>query len=168
MCLAAVGVVVSLLSTVVGVMGQMQAANAAAAQAEYQARIQKNNAIIAGRMAEDSRKRGAEAEAQQRMKTSALIGRQRAVFGARNLDMGSGSPLDILGDTAMLGELDALTTRNNYEREAIGFEAQSSNFTAQANLSKMESDNLKQSGLFNAFATALGGVQTISQNWGTF
>ena len=127
MCIGAVGAIFSVLGSVVGAIGQMQQAKAQAAQARYQAAVDRNNNIIAQRFAKDARSRGAAAEAQKRMQTTAVIGRQRAVMGARNLALDSGSPLDILGDTAALGEIDALTTRSNYERDAIGFEAQGCN-----------------------------------------
>lgn len=162
MCVG-IGAIVGLIGTALSAVSQIQAAQAAAAQAAFQAGMARNNAIIAQRFAEDSRKRGAEAEARVRMKTTALIGRQRAVFGARNLDMGSGSALFILGDTAAMGELDALTTRSNYEREAIGFEAQKMNFTGQARLFDMEEDSLKGSMFMTAFSTILGGAANAYQ-----
>ena len=46
-------------------------------------------------------------------------------MAANGVDLSSGSPLDILGDTAMYGELDALTIRSNAEREAYGYRVQS-------------------------------------------
>lgn len=155
MCVAALGIVTAVL----GAVGQFMQFKAQAAQAKYQAAVDRNNAIIATRFAKDSRARGDEAEAQVRIRNAAFLGRQRSVFGARNIDMSSGSALDILGDTAALGELDALTTKNNFEREAIGFESQSMNFRASASLNDMKANNLMTSGIFAAFTTALGGVQ---------
>jgi hypothetical protein len=118
------GTVASVAGAAVGAMGAIQSANAQKAQANYQAAIANNNAIIARRNAVDARKRGLADEERQRMKTAALIGRQRAAMGANGLMLDQGSPLDILGDTAAAGELDALTIRNTYEREAISHIAQ--------------------------------------------
>lgn len=124
MCVAALGGVAGLIGsvasaagTVVGVIGQMNASRAEAAASTYQA----NQSRI---MAEDALKRGAAEEQAQRRKTAALEGRQRAVLAASNVDLTSGSPLAVLTDTAMLGELDAQTIKNNAEREASQHRAQ--------------------------------------------
>jgi hypothetical protein len=47
-----------------------------------------------------------------------------------------GSPLAILQDTAIQGELDALTIRSNAAQEAWSFRTQAGGFTAQAGLSR--------------------------------
>ena len=145
------GAITSLLGTGVSAVGQVQAANAEADAAEYQ---QKQNNILA----EDALKRGAEEEQAQRRRTAALEGRQRAVLAASNIDLGSGSPLAILSDTAMLGELDATTIRGNAERESAGLKA-------SANLAGMRAKSARQAGAIGAFSTVLGGISTLSERW---
>lgn len=162
MCIAAAGAIFSLLGTVVGAIGQMQQMKAQAAMADYQAAVDRNNKIIAERFAKDARARGSEAEARKRLEVKALLGKQRAVMASRNLALDSGSPLDILADTAQLGELDALTTRTNYERDAIGFEAQGMNYAAQAELRSMEADSLRQAAPLMMFGTILGGIGQLA------
>lgn len=157
MCIAAAGLLgvistaASVAGTAIGVMGQMQSAKAQAAASEYQA---KQSRI----MAEDALKRGAAEEQAQRRKTSGLEGRQRAVMAASGLDIGSGSPLSILADTAQLGELDAQTVRANANREAQQLNAQGTLFDAQA-------QNQRSAGVLGAMGTALGGVQTLADKW---
>lgn len=158
MCIAAlggaagaIGAIASLAGTVVSVMGQMSAAQAQADMSQYQA---KQSRI----MAEDALKRGVAEEQAQRRKTAALEGRQRAILAASNVDIGSGSPLQILTDTAMLGELDAQTVRTNAKREA-------SQHRAQAGLFDMQAGAAKQAGMINAFGTALGGISSLADRW---
>lgn len=157
MCVAAAGLlgvistVASVAGTAVGVVGGMQAAKAEAAASEYQA---KQSRI----MAEDALKRGAAEEQAQRRKTSALEGRQRAVMAASGLDIGSGSPLSILADTAQLGELDAQTVRANANREAQQYNSQATLYSAQAK-------SQKSAGILGAMGTALGGAQTLADKW---
>jgi hypothetical protein len=158
MCIAAlggvagaIGTIASVGGTIMSVAGQRQAAQAAQARADYQAkqaRIQ----------AEDSLRRGAVAEQAQRRKTAALAARQAAVLGASNLDLGSGSPLAILGDTAQLGELDAQTIRGNAQRESAAY-------SSQAGLFDLESDAAGSAGNIATFGTALGGIGSLAERW---
>lgn len=147
----------TLISTLVGIGGtavsgiaSYQANKAAAAQAD-------NNAIIAKRMAADARARGVAAEQDIQLRTRAMLGKQTNTLSERNLALGSGSALDILGDTAMFGKLDALTTRGNFEREAIGDEAQSYNFSAEADQSRRKATASIFGTGASMFQTALGG-----------
>ena len=64
------------------------------------------NATLADRRAKDAVERGAREEQMQRAKNQQLLGRQRAAMGANGVDLGFGSPLDTMVDTAVLGELE--------------------------------------------------------------
>ncbi len=165
MCVAAIGLVASLASAAVGAVGAMQQANATAAAANYQAQVNENNAIIANRNAEDARKRGAVAEEEHRRKVSALQGRQTAVMSANGVDTTSGSPLDILADTAQMGELDALTIRGNADREAKGYEAQSMNFRAESGLNRMQAKSAKAAGTIGAVGAVVSGFGQVADKW---
>lgn len=159
------GGIASLAGTAVSVIGAMQSANAQAQQANYQAAVAHNNAIIAQRNAIDARNRGAADEERQRMKTAALIGRQTAAMAANGLDLSQGSPLDVLGDTAAAGELDALTIRNTYEREAISDIAQMNNFNAEEELQHMKADSAQSAGAISALGGAFSGLASFSNKW---
>lgn len=149
--LGAVGAVASLAGTAVSAMGQMQAAKAQARAAEYQAKWDQAQAV-------DAIERGQVEEQKVRNRNAQVLGRQRAVMAAGNLDLTSGSPLDILGDTAQIGELDALTTRNNAQREAESFRVDSE-------LRKGEAKNYRTAGKFAAVGTALSGVGSFAEKW---
>jgi hypothetical protein len=157
MCFAAAGIgsalgaIVSLAGTVVGAAGQMAAANAQAAAATYKSKQERM-------LAEDALRRGAAAEEAQRRKQAALASRQKAVLAAGNVDLGSGSPLSIIGDTAMLGELDAQTIKANSQRE-------STFHTANADLSALEASSAKQAGAIGAFSSVLSGIGGLAEKW---
>lgn len=145
------GTAASIGGTAMSVMGQINASRAEAASNNFQAAQSKI-------LAEDALKRGAADEQAQRRKTAALASRQEAVMAASNLDIGSGSPLSILGDTAMMGELDAQVVRGNAAREAQQHNTQGKMFT-------MSAKNAKSAGMVQAFGTALGGVGTLAEKW---
>jgi len=158
MCIAAlggvagtIGTLASVAGTAVGAVGTIASAQAQAAAATYRAKQERM-------LAEDSLKRGAQQEEAQRRKTAALYGRQRAVMAASGLDLGSGSPLRILGDTAQLGELDAATIQDNARREANYHQA-------NADLSSMEASSASTAGALGAFGTVLGGVSSLADKW---
>ncbi len=83
------------------------------------------NRRLAEAQANDALLRGTKDEARYRRVIAQVAGQQRADFGARNVAV-SGTPLDILSDTAKIGEEDALTIRNNAAREAWGYRNQAS------------------------------------------
>lgn len=164
MCFAVAGLgagsIFSLLGTAVSAVGGLAQASAQSAAAQASADQDNRNAIIAQRNAEDARNRGNEAERQVQLRTRARLGMQKNALSERNISL-SGSALDILGDTAMFGKLDSLTTRNNAEREAIAYEAQSMNYSAQAEVDSMMADSYAAAGGITAFSTALSGIGSL-------
>lgn len=81
------------------------------------------NRRLADAQANDAILRGSREESVYRRQIAQIVGGQKAAFGSRNVAV-SGTPLDILSDTAQLGEEDALTIRNNAAREAWGYRNQ--------------------------------------------
>lgn len=153
-------------------MGQIQQGQAQADAARYQEQVDRNNAIMAQQNAQDARRRGDQAAEEQQRKTAAIEGRQRAAIAANGIELTSGSPVDVLADTATFGELDRQTVLNNSEREARGYEAQKLNFTSSAGLNRMKADNASAAGslgalssLVNGAGSALRGSSTVSASW---
>lgn len=154
MCVAAlavVGTIASLAGSAMAAQGQMQQARAAKQEADYKAQQEDNAAV-------DAVQRGRIAQQEQRRKTGALIGRQKAVMGASNLDLSSGSPLDVLADTAMLGEFDAITIENNAAREKTVH-------SANAELLRTKGQNALTAGRTAATGTMIGGIGAVADKW---
>lgn len=158
----------SAMAAGVSAYGSVQQGKAQEKQADYQAAVGRNNAIIAERQATDAEERGAAAELSQRRQTAALAGKQRAGMAANGLDLSSGSPLDILGDTAQFGELDALTVRSNAAREAWGFRNQRDQFTSDAGATKIAGRNAKSASYIGAGSSLLSSAGTVAGNWSTY
>lgn len=137
---AAIIPIFSLVSGAVGVglqaVGAQQQAEAANQAAEYNAKIQERNAEIAEMQAVSAEERGKVTEREHRLRVSGLKGSQRVSAAASGVLVDEGSPLAILQDTAVQGELDILTIRQNTAREAWGFRTQAGGFTAQARLAR--------------------------------
>lgn len=151
-------VVASVLSTTMGVVSSVQQGKAAQAQANYQAEINRRNAKKAQLNAEDKRQEGIEEARMTRLKTAQKIGLQQASLAANGVDVSEGTALDMIEDTSAMGELDALTTRYNYEKQALAFDEQAGNFNNQANLDVFAGQNAYRSGVMNAVSTGFGGL----------
>ena len=152
-------------STVMGAAGAVQQGKAEQASANYSAKVADMNAKIAERQARDAVERGQQEEQQQRMKTSQIIGQQKAAMAANGVDLGFGSPLDTLVDTATMGELDALTIRANTYREERDIRQQGANSTAQASALRAGGSNARAAGNMSAFGTILGGGSKAYSNY---
>lgn len=101
--------------------------------------LMKQNARIADIQADDALERGRKAEGRNRIDVRRTIGAQRAGLAASGVDISAdGSAIDLIADTARLGELDALTIRNNAAREAWGYKVQATDLRARGKIARME------------------------------
>lgn len=170
MCIAAapmavIGMVASAASTAVSVMGAIQQGKAAQAQANYQAQVSQNNAQVAQWQAADAIERGKRDEAEHRQKVARMIGTQRAGIAGSGFELGDLTSQDILGDTAAMGEIDALTIRTNAKREAWGYEVGANNYMAEAGLQKAAGKNAKTASYWSAGGDLLSGASKFGANY---
>jgi hypothetical protein len=145
---AIAGLVVAAAGTTYGVVASNQ-------QANYQAEVENQNQKTALLAAADAIHRGDIAETAARTRTRLLISKQRAGYAAAGIDLSSGTPVEVTADTAMFGEMDALTIRNDAAREAWGYVAQSEDFKRRAALVKSAARNNAGSSLLTGGSTAL-------------
>lgn len=130
-------------------------------QASYQSAVAANNAKVASINATTAIQQGQQQEQAKREQTAQLIGRERAAAGASNIDPNTGSPAKIQSDSAQLGELDALTIRNNAARQSWNFQNQSNAFAA-------ESSQAETAGNLNAFSSLIGSASSVSSKWASY
>lgn len=144
-----IGVMVGLTvgGIVTGAVGQVKAGNAAKRVGEF-------NAAAAEARAEDALARGAAEEGRFRQGIKGVIGSQRAGFAAQGVAVDAGSPLDVQGDTAFLGELDALMIRENAAREAWGHRTDAQN-------ARLGGQQAQTASRYGAAATVLGGAGSL-------
>jgi hypothetical protein len=145
-------------ATLLGAAGTIQQGQATAAASEYNAKVGDMNARLSERRARDAIERGAAEEQKKRTEVQQILGEQRAASAANGVDLTFGSPLDTLMDTAMLGELDALTIRTNTYREAYDRRVDAANQRAGAELNRMEGRAAKTGSYLSAAGTILGGA----------
>lgn len=166
--LATISTIASIGGTLLGAFGQIQQGQQQGAMMKYQAQIDRNNAIMADRQAEDALARGQEEERKHRIKIGLFKGQQINAFASNGVTVDSGTPLDVLGDTAEAGELEALTIRNNAAREAWGNRVQGANYRNSASMQTAGAKNAVTSGYMSAFSTALSGAGSVADRWYTY
>jgi hypothetical protein len=89
-------------------------------------------------------------------------------MAANGVDLNSGSALRIQGDTAKLGDVDALTIRNNAARAAYGYQLQGLSYGQQATLDESSAANAVSAGNLNSFASIVGGASSVGSKWSTY
>lgn len=123
--------IVNLIGGATQAYGQVQAGRSSARTAEFNAQMEELRA-------RDAERRGDEAANRHRLQVTRMISSQRAALAAQGVDVEAGSALDVQIDTAALGELDALTIRNNAMREAFGYRAQAIDSRRRGRLARAE------------------------------
>lgn len=155
----------AVVGAVIGAVGSLAQGAAAATEARYQAQVAQMNAKIAEQNAEYQIIKGSREEEAFRIKSSNLIGAQKAAASVSGIDVNQGSPLRTLMASKVLEALDAATIRNNAAREAHDFETQAVNFQAQSKLYGMQASNAMLAGGIGAASSLAGAVGSVSPRW---
>lgn len=137
-------------------------------QAKYTSAVAEKNADIAEAQAQDSINRGNAQADEIRRRNRQAAGTQAATMGATGADLSTGGALDIFGDTAQFGALDALTTVNNAQREAYGYQVQAENYKAQASSARSQGNMGAMTTLLTAPLQAYGAYQMGGGTWSPF
>lgn len=134
---------------------------------ESEAQLAEYNADVAKLQAKDAVNRGVEQEGVYRQQIQQVIGRQRAGFAAGNIDVGTGSAVDVTADAAYIGEVDALTIRTNATREAWGFEVQKVDLLKRAQIARKGGAMAAAAGRAEATAHYIGAAGSVATGAGS-
>lgn len=149
--------VASVASGAIGAIGAIQSANSAKASANYNAKVQENNAKVAERnrtMALDQSESEAGQKNREVRRTLSTI---RTQYGKSGLDM-AGSALDVLEDSAIEGAQDVQTIRYQGNLRAQGYSDEATAQRNGAELSRMNAASQGSAGILNAASSLIGGI----------
>lgn len=155
--------VIAATGAVIGAAGTAFGAVAAKQQASQQAALANANAQATARDAMFARDQAAFNEARSREQASRVAGRQRAGIGASGVDF-SGSPLDLLQETAIQSELDAQSIRRTGEFRAQGLDFQAEGDQYRANAYRAQGNTALTSGMISAGSQLASGLGGASMN----
>lgn len=166
--LSTVGMVGAGLSGVTGLLGAEQSAKAQQESATYQAQVAANNEQIAKNDAGLAEGAGETAVEQSALKTRATEGAIKASQAASNIDVNSGSAVDVRSSADELGELDALTIRGNAQKQAYGYETAATGFGGQQSLATAQAAQAPIAGAISGAGSLLSGAAGVANqysNW---
>lgn len=138
-----IGTALQALGLVASVGGSLAGAKASENVSNYNVKVAENNATA-------ERQRAAYDAGLQRDQVRRVVGAQRAAGAASGLDITSGTPVAVLGDTAKQGELDVLARLYSGESAATAYQN-------DARRMKAEGRAQKQAGFINAGTSLLSG-----------
>ena len=147
------GLVLSAAGTGATIYAQQEAASAQKKAANYDAQVASNNALQAQQASQYEATR-------TRDRNRRLLASSVAATAKNGIQL-SGSASDVLYDSSVQGELDAMASLYTGKVSANAQEA-------QARLSRMKSSSISASQGINAAGTALGGVGSGISQYGSF
>lgn len=141
---ATIMAVTAVASAAISGYSQYQAGQSQKKAGEYNAEMQR-------RQAQDALQRGAIEGAAKQDRARKIASQQAEGMAMSGVSIDTGTPLALLTETAGLGELDALRSRNNAQREAWGL-------NTSAELDEYHGKMAGRAGTLNAAGTFLGGA----------
>lgn len=119
------------------------------------------NATMAEYAAVDAQRRGEqEVQAVQR-RAAAIKGSQRSLMASRGLDLGEGTPAEIVDQTDFFGEQDINTARDNAKREAWSLRA-------RRGQELFAGDAAARQGNLQAAGTLIGSAGSVAGKWSSY
>lgn len=166
MCGPTVMAIASIGSTIMSTYGAYQQAKAQKQQAEYQSAVARNNQIIAERNAKEIEKQGKTEANRYRARVEQLSAEQTVGLAGQGVDVTEGTSIDLLSDTAELGEFDAKKIESNAGRQAYNARVQGMNYGAQAGLYSAQAGAINP--LFEGVSTLLSTGTSAASKWQTY
>ena len=156
--MANVALASSIIGTGLAVKGSIDQGKQAANQAQFQAQVAQNDAIIAGQQRDRAIKTAASNEEDYRRQQSELFGSRNALLGKTGVQRGAGSPLAVSTDFAGESELNALRLRNEGDVNANRLQQSVLNKQSQAGLFATKARNERTNTFTRAGGELFSGI----------
>ncbi len=149
-------------------IGTIGAGIAQSKASAYQAQIAKNNAITAGQNAEYATQAGQEKAQEQSLKNRDILGKIIAGQAANNIDVNSGSAVDVQATQRETGMLDVLQTENNAALQNYGYRTQAVGYQSQAALDEAQSKQAIPGALLSSAGGLASSAASLGQKFSNF
>jgi hypothetical protein len=157
------GIAASGAGAIVNAGSAYMAAQGQRSALQFQASVDRENAVFAGDQASDAVRNGQTLEGIQRLKTGQMVGTQRTRMAAAGVDLGEGSANDILTTTKYMGERDALQINDNAMMQAWGYRTQQQGFLDDAARAEGQADTIHP--WMAASTSLLTGATNVASSW---
>lgn len=159
--------IAAILAAATSAYASYQSGQASKDAAEFNAKIAENNAKMQAAQADAARQEGASLAEQARERGEALKAAQRVAAGSSGLLVDTGTPMELVAESAGLAELDALTVINNASRKAQGFDVGATESLVAAKMMRMQGSAAAKTANWTAAGQLLGGVATAGFQYQT-
>jgi hypothetical protein len=156
------------VSAAVGAYSAYSSAQARSQAAAYQAQVAQNNATIASYNANAAIQTGntqLQAEQEQAAQHQGMI---RAVMGAGGIDLNNGSALREQQGVAQVDQLNEATIVSNAARSAWNYKNQGADYSAQAGLDTLQSEQASEAGVIGGFSSLISGAGSFANKWNSY
>ena len=156
--LGEIGAGVSAVSTVFGGIAQANAAS-------YQAQVAENNAQIARQNATYALQAGTTKQQQAALRAAEEGGAVKTALAANNVDVNTGSAVDVEAGTRTKGAMNQSIIANDAELQAYGYRSQATGFEAQAGLDRATAAEAPIGAVLSAGGGLLSNYAAVGPNW---
>lgn len=158
--------IIGIVSAVAGVAGSLAQGGAQSAAANYQAQVATNNAILAGEQATMASQAGYEQTAEKSLQGAQQLGQIKAAMGANNVDINTGSNVNVIGSQRAASQLASQTVQANAQKAVFGYQNQQQQYADQANLYKAQAQSDQTAGMIGAATHIIGGLGSVVSGGG--
>lgn len=134
-----------------------------ARQAGYESAVAKMNARASVERSQDAINRGQDELKTYQGKANQILGQQRAAIASNGIEVGYGSAVDVMGDSAQNAAEDQRAIVNNANRERLGFLIDASNYRGEAAAAKSRKRGAIIGTALNMAGTALGSASQVGK-----
>lgn len=166
MCIATAAAVAGLAGAATSATGAVVGGEATQNMAAYQAQVAKNNQIIANQNAKYATEAGEAQAAATSLKGAAVGGKIKAGQAANNVDVNTGSAVNVQQSQREQSKLDTETVLNNAELTAYGYRAQATGYGAQAGLETLTEEEAVPAALTGAAGNLLSSASSVGLKFG--
>ena len=139
-----------------------QNAQAASLRGRFENDVAERNAQLAEKQGQDALNIGNSEENRQRLQSEQQIATGRTSTAAQNVDVSSGSAAAVRASQQLVGEVDALTIRNNAAREAWGYDVEAANQRMNGRLALLSGENEAAAERASSVSTLLTGASSLT------
>ena len=160
------GLAMGIGGAVSSMIGAWSSASLAKSALETQSQIAAINAHISELGAQSALLSGQRQEQASMLRTAQLKSTQRASMAANGLDLGSGTPLNVLTSTDVMGKIDVNTIHANALQTAWGYRTQGLNAMTSAAANSATASAISPG--LSATTSLLGSASSVAANWYRF
>ena len=91
-----------------------------------------------------------------------------AAQGANNVDVNTGSAVNVRTSSQELANVDTRTIMSNAAKQSFGYQVAASSDTAQAGLDTQEASQAQTAGGIGSLGSFLSGISSVGANWAKY